>query len=250
VGGEPPRLERLTARGPLLVHFFDIAQLNSARAMPYVRAWRDRYADAGLGVLGIHCARFSFTAPADAVSAALPRLGVSWPVGIDARRAIWRDYGVKGWPSFFLWGQGGALRWYHLGEGDYDGTEAAIRAALEEAGVSERWPEPLTPVRPSDVPGAGVVRPTDEYFPSGEPGEPWRGGPFEFRYEAGGAHLAADGEGDVALALDGADLPAVRVEGPGLYEVAEHPRHERHRLRIDPAASVRIHSVQFAPAPP
>jgi hypothetical protein len=250
VGGDAPRLERLTARGPLLIHFFDLAQLNSARAMPYLEAWRERYSEHGLGILGVHSARFPFTASPEAVAAALPRLRIRWPVAVDSRHSIWRDYGCKGWPSLFLWGQGGALRWYHLGEGDYDGTETAITEALAEAGVSLDWPEPVRPVRPSDAPGAGVVRPTDEYFPSGEAGEPWSGGPIEFFYEAGGSHLAAEGAGRVALALDGRELPPVAVEGPGIYELVEHPRHERHRIRLEPDERVRVHSVQFSPAPP
>ena len=250
VGGTAPRLERLTAQGPLLVHFFDLAQLNSARAMPYVAAWRGRYSEHGLAVLGVHSARFPFTAAPEAVAASLPRLGIEWPVAVDSRHAIWRDYGCKGWPSLFLWGQGGALRWYHLGEGDYDGTEAAITEALEEAGAGAGWPSPLDPIRLSDAPGAGVVRPTDEYFPGGDPGEPWGGGPVEFYYEAGGSFLAADGRGSIGVTLDGEELPPVTVTGPGLYELAAHPRHERHRIRVEPAPEVDLYSVQFAPGTP
>ena len=32
-------IAELTAAGPVLVHFFDFAQLNSVRALPYVIAW-------------------------------------------------------------------------------------------------------------------------------------------------------------------------------------------------------------------
>jgi len=38
VGGERV-MERLTASGPVLVHFFDFAQLNAVRTLPYLRAW-------------------------------------------------------------------------------------------------------------------------------------------------------------------------------------------------------------------
>ena len=42
-----PVLAELTAAGPVLVHFFDFAQLNSVRALPYAIAWDRRYRDAG-----------------------------------------------------------------------------------------------------------------------------------------------------------------------------------------------------------
>ena len=74
IGERPPPFGRLTAKGPVLVHFFDFAQLNSVRALPYAIAWHARYAAAGLGVLGIHSPRFPFTADRDKLAAALARL--------------------------------------------------------------------------------------------------------------------------------------------------------------------------------
>ena len=38
----------LTAAGPALVHFFDFAQLNSVRTLPYLAEWARRYREAGL----------------------------------------------------------------------------------------------------------------------------------------------------------------------------------------------------------
>ena len=128
--------------GPLLVHFFDFAQLNSVRALDYVIAWQRAYGEHGLGVLGVHSPRFPFTRSPNAVAAALTRLGIKWPVAMDSEFAIWRDYGSEGWPSLFLWGKGGALRWYHLGEGEYGATEKEIRAALGDP-ANGGWPEPV-----------------------------------------------------------------------------------------------------------
>src|SRR5258705_595599 len=51
-------LDRLVAARPALVHFFDVAQLNSVRTLPYLRAWHDRYAGDGLALIGIHSPRF------------------------------------------------------------------------------------------------------------------------------------------------------------------------------------------------
>ena len=55
-------MAELTAAGPVMVHFFDFAQLNSVRALPYAIAWDERYRDAGLTTVGVHTPRFGFTA--------------------------------------------------------------------------------------------------------------------------------------------------------------------------------------------
>src|SRR5919106_6289553 len=60
----PPRIEPLVAVGPVLVHFFDFAQLNAVRTLPYLIAWHERYRDAGLALLGVHSPRFPFTSSA------------------------------------------------------------------------------------------------------------------------------------------------------------------------------------------
>jgi len=253
VGGDAPRLERLVNEGPLLVHFFDFAQLNSLRALDYVLEWQRRYGELGLGVLGVHAPRLAITRPADAVAAALPRLGIEWPVAIDPEFAIWRDYGCKGWPSLFLWGKGGALRWYHLGEGEYQTTEGEVREALGDP-PNGGWPEPLDPLRPGDARNAGVVPPTAEIFPGGSIETPWtadaNAGPIELSYEAAGVHAAIDGDGELSVSVDGQASRQLAIDHPGLYELAAGDLHGRHDLRIEATGDLRIHSIQFAPGPP
>ena len=243
IGDEPTAVERIAASGPVLVHFFDFAQLNSVRALPYVVEWRSRYADRGLNVLGVHLSRYPFTDDAAAIEASLPALGIDWPVARDSSRSIWRDYGGEGWPCLFLWGRGGALRWYHLGEGDYAATEEAIREAVVEAGEDGAdvlgMPPVMEPLRATDAPGAEVVVPTPELVPEAVP--------VTIDYEAGGAYATVEGSGELSVRLDGAEVGPVAVERSGLCAVAEHPAHERHSLSLDASNGVTVHSVQFAP---
>ena len=114
-------IDRLAAARPVLVHFFDFAQLNSVRTLPYLRAWYERYSRDGLAMIGIHSPRFPFTQDYDVVADAAERLEIGWPVIVDREFSLWRLYEPHGWPALFLWGRGGALRWYHLGEGEYRG---------------------------------------------------------------------------------------------------------------------------------
>jgi hypothetical protein len=243
-------IDRLAARRPALVHFFDVAQLNSVRTMPYLRAWHDRYAGDGLALIGAHSPRFPFTQDPDVVAAATERLGIDWPVALDREFALWRLYEPHGWPALFLWGRGGALRWYHLGEGDYAGTEEAIREALPEGNGDHDWPPPVEPMRPSDAPDAKVIPPTPEIFPGGSTEEPWpktdTDRTLEVEYQAGGAYAATYGEGQIELRVDGERRGSIEVTYPGLQELTIHDHTESHALELEPSPGLLVYSLQFA----
>jgi hypothetical protein len=253
VGDPPMPMPQLSAAGPVLVHFLDFAQLNSVRALPYVLEWRRRYERAGLAVLGIQAPRFEFGADPQKVAAGLAMLGVQHPVAIDAERQVWLDYGCQGWPSLFLWGKGGALRWYHFGEGEYLATEEAIQEELRDADALRELPVPMDALRATDAPGAAVMPPTEEVFPGSEGSVAWKPGgeALEIDYEAGGAFATLDGKGIVSAALDEGEPYEVEVQGAGLYELAAHPRHESHRLRLEPArGEFELWSVSFSAGVP
>ena len=224
------------------------------RTLPYLRAWHERYAGDGLAMVGVHSPRFPFTQGYDVVAAAAERLEIDWPVIADREFALWRLYEPHGWPALFLWGQGGALRWYHLGEGDYAGTEEAIRAELAGAGNGHDWPPLVEPIRLSDAPDAKVIPPTPELFPGGSTEAPWPEAEadriLELAYEAGGAYAATDAEGEIDLWIDGRPMDRVRVTNPGLQELTSHERTERHTLRLEPSPGLLIYSIQFAAGVP
>jgi hypothetical protein len=249
IGPEPPAVERVCARGPLLVQFLDAAHLNGVRTVPYLNAWHERYRDLGLTVIGVNSPRFPFTGDRDKLSAALARLAVVFPVAVDSRYRIWHDYGCHGWPSLFLWGRGGVLRWFHFGEGEYRSTEEAIQGELEAANRGVVLPEPLAPLRPSDAPDALVAPPTDEVFPGGSESDPWvvQEGDIalELDYEAGGAWATLDGRGTVGIALDGGPELELGIDVPGAYELAAHDHHERHHLNLRPSPGIEVYAVSF-----
>ena len=254
VVAEPPAIERLAAAGPVLVHFLDFAQLNSVRVQPYLNAWAARYRGAGLAVVGVHSPRFAFTADPAVLAPGLERLGVRHPVAADLDYAIWHDYGCEGWPSLFLWGRGGALRWFQFGEGEYEATERAIQDELRSTNGADSLPPPMAPLRASDLPGATVIAPTEEVLPGGSLHEPWSASAgrdaLDLDYAAGGAFATLDGAGELRLALDGAEPRTVPVREAGLHELASHERHEAHRLRIEPSPGLRVWSVSFAAGVP
>ncbi len=241
IGAAPKSMPVATAAGPALVHFFDFAPLNSVRTLPYVCEWARRYAEHGVTMIGVQAPRFPFGADREAVAAGLEALGVDFPVAIDARRDLWRAYGCEGWPSLFLWKLGGALAWFHFGEGEYEASEEALQTELREEDALRALPATLAPLRPSDAAGAKVMPPTPEIFPSESLKDS-----LEVPYEAGGAYATVEGEGQLEIWLDGKDLGTIEITGPALYTLTEHPRHERHSMTLRPTPGLRVWSISFS----
>jgi hypothetical protein len=252
IGEEPRSMPVLTAAGPVLVHFFDYAQLNSVRTLPYLIEWDRRYREAGLRTIGVQSPRFPFGSDPVNVAAGMRDLGVEFPVVIDANRDLWHAYGCEGWPSLFLWTTGGALSWFHFGEGEYRGSEEAIQEELRELNALQALPEPMEPLRESDAPGALVMPPTPELFPGGSWEKPFTAGQehdgegIDIPYAAAGAYITVDGDGEIELERDNKPVDPVVVTNPGLYALAEHPGHEPHRVGVRPTPGMRIWSVSFA----
>lgn len=244
----------LTAGGPAIVHFIEYAQLNSVRTLPYIEEWARRYRDAGLSVIGVQAPRFPFAGDPSTVAAGLERLGVSFPVAIDAEHELWHAYGCEGWPSLFLWSLGGSLSWVHFGEGEYLATEGAIQEELREIDALRELPALSEPLRPTDAPGARVIAPSPEHFPGGSWQQPWiageDGAAIALDYQAGGAYATVEGEGELLVEIDGEWIGPIAIETPGLYQLAEHPYHEAHSLLIRPAEGQRVWSVSFAAGAP
>lgn len=250
MGAEPAAAERITARGPLLVHFFEVSELASVRSLPHVDAWAGRYGEAGLTTLGVHSPRSAMAASPEALAEAVERLGVGFPVAADSEYRVWHAYGCKGWPSLFLWGLGGHLRWFHFGIGGIARTEEAIRDELRAGDADRELPPPI------DGRGAAAVdveKPSDEVFPGGSHDVPWTpapGEPLEVEYAGAGAWAAMDGRGAVEVRVDqGSEPHLIEVDAPGLYELAEHSRHGMHEVRLDLEEGVRVWAVSFAAGP-
>lgn len=254
IGSDPGAVERICARGPLLVQFIDAGHLSSVRTVPYLSAWHERYRELGLTLVGVNSPRFPFTADPVKLAAALSRLEVRFTVAVDAAYETWRAYGCEGWPSLFLWGRGGALRWFQFGEGEYAATEEAIQQELEAGEAGGELPEPLAPRRPSDAPGALVAPPTGEMFPGGSESQPWlvreEDPPLELDYAAEGAWATIDGRGVLRATIDGEPATSIEVDAPGAYELASHGRHESHHLAVAPSPGLSVYAISFAAGMP
>ena len=231
-------MAELTALGPVLVHFFDFAQINSVRSIPYVHEWHRALRRDGLTVLGVH-------------SPALPvhgRPARPWSPGSNGsdrptpspRTRPTRSgttTAARGWPSLFLWSARRGARLVSLRRGRVprrprrrSRTSSAAGDALLELPRADGRPCGR-PTRP----GPWSPRPRDELFPGGGPAEPWRAAEGAERARdrlRGGRRLRRASTARAArLALDGDERVARRRPCPACTSSPSHPRHEPHRLR-------------------
>ncbi len=125
-----------TLRGKVvLVDFWTYTCINSLRPLPYVKAWAEKYKDAGLVVIGVHTPEFSFEKERANVETAVRDLKVVFPVAIDSDYIIWKAFDNHYWPALYFMDAKGRIRHHHFGEGEYAQAEQVIQALLQENGA-------------------------------------------------------------------------------------------------------------------
>jgi hypothetical protein len=221
-----PALRMDKQRGrPVLVEFWDFCRVNSLRTLPYLRGWHERYAEAGLRVIGVHTGAYPPSRDEAEVRRAVERLEVPYPVVIDTGLEIWDAYGNEGWPGRYLWDRDGALFSLHYGEGAYAETEEEI---CELLGIEC---DPLPPVRPEDEPSALLAAQTED-----QPGA------YSGPYEAGAVWAVLGGRGE--LRVNGR---TVAVTEPGCHPLVTHSHHTEAVLALEPGPGVECHATCFTP---
>ena len=127
----PLRLADLRGK-VVMVEFWTYGCINCQHVIPALQSWHAAYADDGLVIIGIHTPEFAYEADPANVEAALAQYGVAWPVALDNDKITWRAYANRYWPAMYLIDKAGNLRYLKIGEGQYEQTEAVIRALLAE----------------------------------------------------------------------------------------------------------------------
>jgi len=130
-----PPLTLQDLRGKVVVvNVWTYSCINCLRALPYLKAWAEKYKDQGLVVIGVHAPEFAFERNIDNVKKATRELGVNYPVAIDNNFAIWRALNNEYWPAQYFVDARGQIRRHNFGEGNYAESEKVIQQLLTEAG--------------------------------------------------------------------------------------------------------------------
>jgi cytochrome c biogenesis protein CcdA/thiol-disulfide isomerase/thioredoxin len=152
-----PPLTAQDLRGKVvLIDFWTYSCINCLRTLPYVKSWYERYKDHGLIIIGVHSPEFAFEKDVSNVQRAVHDLGITYPVAVDSDYAIWRAFANQYWPADYLVDAMGHIREHHFGEGDYDGSELAIRELLMQAGHTD------LPSMSGQMRGQGIQAAADE----------------------------------------------------------------------------------------
>jgi cytochrome c biogenesis protein CcdA/thiol-disulfide isomerase/thioredoxin len=152
-----PPLTAESLRGKVvLVDFWTYSCINCLRALPYVKAWADKYRDQGLVVIGVHAPEFAFERNINNVTKEAQKLGIDYPIAIDNNYSIWRAFNNQYWPAHYFIDAKGQIRHSHFGEGDYAQSEQVIQQLLREAGAKN------VTTTLSQVQGEGVEQAADQ----------------------------------------------------------------------------------------
>jgi thiol-disulfide isomerase/thioredoxin len=139
INSPPLRLPELRGN-VVLIDFWTYSCINCIRSIPHLNAWESEYGSNGLVIIGIHTPEFWFEHNLTNVQNAVKRFNITYPVALDNGYGTWDAYGNNAWPAEYLIDKNGDLRYMSYGEGDYNQTELAIRALLQQAG----YPVPST----------------------------------------------------------------------------------------------------------
>ena len=220
----PLRMEK-QARHPVLIEFWDVCRPSCLRTLPYLRAWHERYAEGGLGAIGVHSPGFPAARDEPLTRAAIERLGIAHPVMLDPDFRLWRAYANPGWPARYLFAPRLRLFEVHHGEGDYHGTERAIQELL---GIDE----PLTPLAdPADDDDAPIVVPTTDVE-----------GAYSGPYAAGEVWVVVDRPGTVIV-----DGEVRALDRLGAHRVIRHERHTAGELTVTAGEGAAVLMTAFLP---
>lgn len=116
----------------VLVEFWTFGCWNCRHVEPYIRQWHQRYNDKGLVVVGVHTPEFAYERKPDKLRNYVKENDIRYPVVIDNDSEIWRAFHNWAWPTIYLIGKKGEIRYSRIGEGGYRETERAIRELLGE----------------------------------------------------------------------------------------------------------------------
>jgi len=137
-----PPLSLAALKGKVvLIDFWTYSCINCLRAIPYVRAWAEKYKDQGLVVIGVHAPEFAFERNVNNVERAIAKQKIPYPVAVDNGYAIWRAYQNRYWPAHYFIDAQGRIRHHQFGEGHYEQSERVIQQLLAEAGQTNATPE-------------------------------------------------------------------------------------------------------------
>jgi cytochrome c biogenesis protein CcdA/thiol-disulfide isomerase/thioredoxin len=274
LNSKPLTLRELRGR-VVLVDFWTYSCINCLRTLPHVRAWDERYRDAGLTIVGVHSPEFAFEHVESNVRENVRKLGIHYPVALDNDFVTWQSWHNQYWPAKYLIDKRGNVRYFHFGEGEYAKTEDAIRTLLgaaapapsdlpDESPHGQLTPEsylgyarldryagdPIEQDKPhaytfprglseSELAYSGIWTVQDERAIAG------LSAGLRLQYRAQDVYLVLTGKGTVDVVVDGKPERKVRVSDDRLYTLVHRPTRGDHLLELHFTPGLAAYAFTF-----
>ena len=137
LNGAPLELAKLRGK-VVLVEFWAFECVNCLNTRVWVEKIAQTRSAAGLVVVAVHTPELRDERSPENVRAAVARLGIRYPVMIDADYSYWNALGNQYWPAFYLIGRDGlvhgrAVGELHVGDGSARPVETLIDQLLAAA---------------------------------------------------------------------------------------------------------------------
>jgi thiol-disulfide isomerase/thioredoxin len=114
VNGQAAKAE--LAGKPLLVHFWSISCYMCKESLPQINEWRDKYAEHGLRVVGVHIPRSEADTNIDAIKEAIAQYKLTHPIAIDNELKTSDAFQNEYVPAYYLFDESLQLRHFQAGE--------------------------------------------------------------------------------------------------------------------------------------
>ncbi|MBA3645240.1 MAG: redoxin family protein [Gemmatimonadaceae bacterium] len=129
--GSPLTAEQLRGK-VVVVNVWTFECYNCLNVLPHVKALAAKYRGRDVVVVGVHTPELARERVPGNVADAVRRLGVTYPVALDANYGIWRAFNNQYWPSLYIADKRGRIRFHHFGEGRYEDEDRVVEQLLSE----------------------------------------------------------------------------------------------------------------------
>ena len=283
-GNQPLTMASLRGK-VVLVDFWAYSCINCQRSIPHIKDLYNRYHTDGLEVVGVHTPEFAFERDKNNVISAADKLSITYPIAIDNMTSTFNNFRNQYWPARYLIDATGQVRYFKLGEGDYDQTESLVRQLLKQNNPNVALPAPgeLPDTTPTDqrtthetylnagrmsdtfVSGGAqlqIDKQVQYNFPASLPNgkvafagnwtidyEKSTAGPgaqLKLAYTAKSTNLVLAGQGTVTVSVDGGSPRTINVSGtPNLYRLSQTSDLHTGVLTLDISTGLQAYSFTF-----
>ncbi|HLB07423.1 MAG TPA: thioredoxin-like domain-containing protein [Alphaproteobacteria bacterium] len=155
----PTPLALRSLRGKLVIlDFWTYCCINCMHVLPALRRLEESFPEE-LVVIGIHSPKFSAERDAENLKRAIARYDIRHPVVNDPGMTLWRQYGVRAWPTLVFISPEGRILGHAPGEPDPERLLAAVGQALAEQRAAGTLSPSALPLAPPEAPAGRFAFP-------------------------------------------------------------------------------------------